>query len=222
MVRAAALTAVTQRGVYFLQPLVVESAELLVECTVADGRFDVRSGVELGAADVSVHCSGALATSQKWQIISQASVRGRSCLRSADICPFYDGFEYGPTYRTLMQAWRGGGDVLARLRERAAHEGTQVHPADLDDALRSSALAVTSNGEMRLPFAVDDAQLKGADNELWAVRSHDLLRCLLRHLHVAKCPCSRVACACACAPIGGGMAGCRRCVSAARWGGSTV
>ena len=40
--RAAAAAALC--GVYFLQPLVVEAANLLVECAVSDGRFEVRSG----------------------------------------------------------------------------------------------------------------------------------------------------------------------------------
>jgi hypothetical protein len=51
-----------------------------------------------------------------------------------------------------------------RLRTRSAREGTQVHPADLDDALcTSGALASRgAGGETLLPFAVDDARLRGA------------------------------------------------------------
>ena len=40
----ATATAAALRGVFFLQPLAVEAAGLLVECVVADGRFEVRSG----------------------------------------------------------------------------------------------------------------------------------------------------------------------------------
>ena len=94
-----------------------------------------------------------------------------------DVRALYDGFDaaglqYGPGYRTLVQAWGGAINALARLRARSTHEGTQVHPADLDDALCTSAIVASSrgDGETRLPFAVDDALLRGAPGELWAVR----------------------------------------------------
>ena len=71
-----------------------------------------------------------------------------------------------------MQAWGGAINALARLRSRSTHEGTQVHPADLDDALCTSAAIASSGGsETRLPFAVDDALLQDAPGVLWAVRS---------------------------------------------------
>ena len=62
----------------------------------------------------------------------------------------------------------------------STHEGTQVHPADLDDALCTSPVVALSDGEgeTRLPFAVDDALLQGAPGELWAVRTAD---CILLH-----------------------------------------
>ena len=79
------------------------------------------------------------------------------------------GLQYGPAYQTLAQAWNGA-DALARLQARATNEGTQVHPADLDDALCTSALIPSSSGGggTRLPFAVDQALLQGAPGELWA------------------------------------------------------
>ena len=63
------------------------------------------------------------------------------------------------------------GNALGRLYARSTHEGTQVHPADLDDALCMSAAIASSgeDGETRLPFAVDDALLQGASGRLWAV-----------------------------------------------------
>ena len=98
------------------------------------------------------------------------------CPHAADVDSLYDGFhavglQYGPGYRTLLKAWGGGSDALARLRARSTQEGTQVHPADLDDAFcTSGAMAVRGDSETRLPFAVDDAQLQGAPDKLWAVR----------------------------------------------------
>ena len=101
----------------------------------------------------------------------------RTLSRAADIRALYDGFDavglqYGPGYRTLMQAWGGAGTALARLHARSTYAGTQVHPADLDDALCTGGVMALSDGdgETRLPFAVDDALLCGATGELWAVR----------------------------------------------------
>ena len=81
------------------------------------------------------------------------------------------GLQYGPGYRTLEQAWGGNdGAAVARLRVRSARQGTQVHPADLDDALCLSAIVSSSStNETRLPFAVDAALLQGAPGQLWAV-----------------------------------------------------
>ena len=80
--------------------------------------------------------------------------------------------QYGPGYRTLVHAWSGLGNALARLMTRTAWCGTRVHPADLDDALCAGTLASSKEGgrETRLPFAVDDAFLEGAQCELWTVR----------------------------------------------------
>jgi len=163
------------RGVFFLLPLAVEAAAgLLVECAVSEGHFDVRSGVAL--TDGQTHCSGGLATGEGWQRIDHALVRARSCARTVHACALYDGFDavglqYGPGYRTLERVWGGWDASVAHLRARATHEGTCVHPADLDDALCASAAIASGDGGdgTRLPFAVDDALLRGAQGWLWAV-----------------------------------------------------
>jgi len=87
----------------------------------------------------------------------------------------YDGFDavglqYGPGYRTLVQAWGSVRTALARLHARSTHEGTQVHPADLDDALCTSGVIASSggDGETQLPFAVDTGMLRAALDKLWA------------------------------------------------------
>jgi hypothetical protein len=175
MARAAAAAALC--GVYFLQPLAVEAANLLIECAVSDGRFEVRSG-ETDAIETAptVHCSGATVGGDAWQPIDHASLRAPS--RAADVEALYNSFDaiglqYGPGYHTLVQAWGGVSNALSRLRACATREGTHVHPADLDDALCTAGFMASSggDGETRLPFAVDDAMLQGALGELWAVRS---------------------------------------------------
>ena len=161
-------------GVYFLQPLAIESPGLLVECAVSDGRFEVRSRDDGTLNDATVHCSGATAAANACQRIDQTLLRTAS--RLVDVDALYNGFnavglQYGPGYRTLVQAWAGTSTALGRLNARSTHEGTQVHPADLDDALCMSAAIASSggDGETRLPFAVDGALLQGALGQLRAV-----------------------------------------------------
>ena len=171
--RAAGATAL--HGTFFLQPLAAETTGLLVECAVSNGRFEVRTSECETFEDATVHCSGAMTTDNEgWQRVDHALLRTIS--RPADVAVLYDGFDavglqYGPGYRTLVNAWGGASNALARLRSRSTHEGTQVHPADLDDALcTSAAMALSGGGETRLPFALDDAVLHGAPGELWSVR----------------------------------------------------
>ena len=172
-------------GVFFLQPLAAEASGLHVECALSDGRFEVRGGM-LGASaaapleDAAVHCSGGIASGGQdgSHTIETATARGSACVHASDVVALYNGFDavglqYGPRYRTLSQAWGGNGVASARLRAGSAWHGTQVHPADLDDALCAGALASSGEsdgGGTRLPFAVDDARLRGAPGELWAVR----------------------------------------------------
>ena len=150
----------TLLSVYFLQPLAVEAPGLLIECVVSDGRFEVRSS-EADAIEAStVHCSGATAGGNASQRIDPASQRAPSL--AADVGALYDGFDvvglqYGPGYRTLVRAWGGASDALARLRARSTHEGTQVHPADLDDALCTSRQGNTSRGTPRCAESVGSA-----------------------------------------------------------------
>ena len=84
---------------------------------------------------------------------------------------------FGPDYRSLVQAWRGTGTAAALLRERSARYGTHVYPADMDAALCTGALMSGSgsgdgsdDGATRLPFAVDEVRLQSVQGEMWAVR----------------------------------------------------
>ena len=185
MARGAAASGSALRGVFFLLPLAVEAAGLFVECVVSEGHFEVRSGAAL--TDAQTHCSGAFAASGAWQRIDHAWVRARSCALTAHVRALYDGFDavglqYGPGYRTLERAWGGAITSVARLRARATHEGTRVHPADLDDALCMSALVASGDGGdgTRLPFAVDDALLQGASGWLLAVGLRRRVHCIRR------------------------------------------
>ena len=179
---AAAAAASTSRlsGIFFLQPLKLEVLHLHVHCSITNGHFDVQAGAlapgAVAFAEAAVHCSGTLVAHDALHSYDPASVRVRLCAHAAHVDALYDGFDtvgvqYGPGYRSLAQAWSGGSSAAARLQARRTHEGTQVHPADLDDALCVSTLITASGGGgPRLPFAVDDAQLQEAPAELRTVR----------------------------------------------------
>jgi len=185
MARAAAASSAAGsglRGVFFLQPLAVEAADV-IECALAEDRFKVRSGDAAGDTalpdEAAVHCSGSLATDSAGgrQRPEHALVRGVCAHVAASVAALYAGFDamglmYGPGYRTLVQAWGGSGAAAARLQARSAAQGLLVHPADLDDALCLGNLASSgsASGETRLPFAVDGAVLQGGRGELSAVR----------------------------------------------------
>ena len=138
-------------------------------------RFEVSSSEDSTFEAATVHCSGAAVMGVQWHRVDAASLRCVSC--AADVPALYNifdatGLQYGPGYRTLVNAWRGKTHALARLRICSMPKGAvQVHPADLDDALCTSALIASSGSsdETRLPFAVDDALLQGAAGRLWAV-----------------------------------------------------
>eukprot|EP00964_Phaeocystis_antarctica_P042504 scaffold24366_cov62-Phaeocystis_antarctica.AAC.1 len=170
-------------GVFFLRPLALEAGGAAwVECALLEGgAFEVRSGT--GEAVAAVHCSGqwAAAGAAAWRPFGLAAARERCC-DVADTAALYAAFsaaelQYGPAYRALEAAWEGSGEAMARLRlrQRASLAGTQVHPADLDGALQSTALLRRGGGgqaETRLPFAVDGVLMRGpAAGVLWAVAS---------------------------------------------------
>jgi 3-oxoacyl-(acyl-carrier-protein) synthase len=182
MARAAAGAEGALHGVFFLNPLAVETPGLLIECVVSDGRFEVRSGEDDDSLDeAAAHCAGSYASAEQWQRTDLASLRASSCVRGASVAELYDGFkssglQYGVGFRRLVQGWGGANDGAAKLQPRASSRtNMHVHPADLDDALCASALLDPSAGsatsETRLPFAVDDAQLQKAPGGLWAVRT---------------------------------------------------
>ena len=135
------------------------------------------SGV--GIEDAVVHCSGnASAGADKgWKVESHAVMRASRVL-AADLQALYAayngvGLEYAPAFRMLSHEWAGCPEQVASAQISHRMVGLaspQVHPADLDGALQLTALAPDveeSDGETRLPFAVDEEQLRSASGELW-------------------------------------------------------
>ena len=184
MARAAAADArVALRGVFFLQPLVVQASLCMhVECMLSSSLFEVRSMREDELDSPVIHCSGAVhptTTGQQELVVAQSTVRCRLCVHAAHTHHLYDGFDsvglqYGPAYRTLTQAWGSSTGAAARLMSRSTRDHAQVHPADLDDALCTRSIVTAcdtgSSRETQLPFALDHALLQCTLGRLWAVR----------------------------------------------------
>ena len=177
MARAAMQLKAALSNVFFLHPFTVGGG-LLIQCTVKNDRFEVRSCENDQLREGAVHCSGAFTAFIEISRMRRLSTFSEAHRLPAHVSLLYDSFDavglqYGPGYRTLSQGWAGDYSAAARLQVRASWLGTQVHPADLDDALCVGAVASTgSEKETHLPFAVDTAVLHGASVvKLWAVRS---------------------------------------------------
>ena len=168
-------------AVFFVQPLVIGTENIHVECFVSSISFEVRSGAIEGAmlADATVHSKGGVGvtpedSSDKTEYPRLRTFHG---MHAMELTGLYDefhsiGLQYGPSHRRLQQAWcLDGGEATSQLRLRQARQGTEVHPGDLDGALQLSILIMPTGGklETRLPFAVDTAMLQGAVGQQWAV-----------------------------------------------------
>ena len=168
-------------GIFFLQPLVVGARDVDVHCRLIDTTFEIRSGGGGGFGPLegraALHCSGVLRSDDHpWKHADLPLLRGSLCARAVDVGALYDNFyrvglQYGPSYRLLVQAWGSEDGAVGLLRTRPEKQGTQVHPADLDDALCTGALTSGSGRDLetRLPFAVEDTLLQGTVGKLWTV-----------------------------------------------------
>lgn len=167
-------------NVHFLQPLAVEAPGKVIECAVICTHFEVRSSGDDGACqDMAVHCSGTTGSVWTCKPVGQKS----RCVSSfaIDVRQLYDLFnttclQYGPSYRTLMHAWGGETDASARLKARVRRDSTQVHPADLDDAMCTCAVtSLRTLVETHLPYAMDSSQLQGVAGKIFAVQASHIL-----------------------------------------------
>ena len=169
------------RGVFFVQPLLLEGSGLHIECVLSDGQFEVRSGQATGSgslADVNVHCSGKVGPDADDLPVrfDPLVVRCCQCMHAVDAAALYmevhhTGLQYGPGYRVLDRVWGDGSFLISRVSVRPRARGSvEVHPADLDGALQLSIVNGMSSGRgTRLPFAVGEAQLRGGSRgALWA------------------------------------------------------
>ena len=82
------------------------------------------------------------------------------------------GLQYGPAFRMISQAWTGARTV-GQFHRRLVW-GTEIHPADLDEALQLNAVSFfgSKRSQTQLPFAVGKALLRGtaatSTGRMWA------------------------------------------------------
>ena len=190
LARAACETALLSYGtglqhVFFLQPLAAEKAEV-IESAVNGSRFEIRSGDAdvLERGEALTHCTGevqpALEVPRAASTVGLASRRGQCERMVSGTAQYYEfhtaGLEYGPSYRKLQRLWAhagAAGGALAQLQGSARVLGVAVHPAELDGAVQLGAvltpLGAGGQAATRLPFAVDDAVLRGSTPRAYAV-----------------------------------------------------
>ncbi|WP_344820602.1 type I polyketide synthase [Actinoplanes cyaneus] len=141
------------------QPLRLTGDDVDVQVSVgepdADGRRAI--GVHSRAGDQwTVHATGVAGTSAAQAETFAWPPAGASRIDTADL---YDrlaasGYDYGPAFRGLREAWRDGDDLYVAAELDADPDGFAVHPALLDAVLHGlSAVADDGPGATRLPFA---------------------------------------------------------------------
>ncbi|MDI5968727.1 SDR family NAD(P)-dependent oxidoreductase [Streptomyces sp. SL13] len=83
-------------------------------------------------------------------------------------------FFYGPAFRGLRAAWRHGEEILADIALDAEHHALAadftLHPALLDAALHTVALATAGTGRAVLPFSFTGVSVTGAGPAALRVR----------------------------------------------------
>ena len=157
-------------GVVFLQPLILSGGDSIVECMLSvSGSFEVRThSVQNGSLhDSTRHCSGQTDAYANL-IFPQEDEQVPDATFEFDLANLYRNFfrlglQYGPRYRLLMHAERSTDTnvTLAKLpaRLQSQQQGTRIHPADLDAMIQLCLMPRDDEDDLRLPFAVEGAQL---------------------------------------------------------------
>ena len=78
----------------------------------------------------TVHCSGATGDANVWRRIDHALLHASS--RAADVAALYNGFyqlglQYGPGYRTLVQAWGSGIQCVFQIFLKRGYRPAPCH-----------------------------------------------------------------------------------------------
>ncbi|MEU3189029.1 type I polyketide synthase, partial [Streptomyces sp. NPDC006923] len=167
-----AIQAGDQVGCGRIDELTLEVPLVLPETGAVQVQVVVEAPDETGRRPVSFHSCGAAETD--WIRHAVGMLDGGGQTQNAenaawppagaeplDLTDFYDrladdGFSYGPVFRGLKSAWRGGAEIFAEIEVTEGAGAFGLHPALLDAALHASVHAV---GSGRLPFSWNGVSL---------------------------------------------------------------
>jgi acyl transferase domain-containing protein/acyl carrier protein len=129
------------------------------------------SSSELEASEWTLHASGVLAGQQG---SLSGGLRGLTeswpppGAEQLDIGEFYErvaeaGYEYGPSFQGLRQAWRSGQEVFVEValpeEQEGQAQGFCVHPALFDAVLHGLALGAPESDGVQVPFSFSGVRL---------------------------------------------------------------
>nr|APD71667.1 type I polyketide synthase 2 [Streptomyces sp.] len=173
-----ALQACERIGAGHVEEFTIEAPLVLPEDGTVQLQLTVGDADESGRRTVSVHSRPATRADQEdapWtrhadgtlaegppeaQALADLSAWPPPGADPVDVSDLYErtaanGFAYGPAFRGLRAAWRKGDEVFAEVTLPQQHHdaGFVLHPALLDAALHTVALAAPDTGRAVLPFS---------------------------------------------------------------------
>ena len=159
----------SEQGAYQVQLVLTEPDEAGARSIEIYSRAEASSD-ELEVSEWTLHASGVLAG-------QQGSLPGFEGLTEGwpppgaeqlDVGEFYErvaeaGYEYGPSFQGLRQAWRSGQEVFVEValpeEQEGQAQGFCVHPALFDAALHGLALGAPEGEGVQVPFSFSGVRL---------------------------------------------------------------
>ena len=180
------ITRIVELNDVVIQKPVVVKDGIKLSCVLEDGKAEIQSEDENGLKDTKVIASKVFLGSEvSLMNATELDVLKGRCTEQIDVEAAYRNFhsvglKYGDTFQTVIEAWKGKDEALARVGitkrallpwERAL---SLVHPAILDGAFQILGMCTDSN-EAFVPFHVQRAvfSTQREQEEIWA---HAVLR----------------------------------------------
>ena len=159
----------SEQGAYQVQLVLSEPDEAGGRSIEIYSRAEASSD-ELEVSEWMLHASGVLAGQQGSLPGFEGLTEGwpPSGAEQLDVGEFYErvaeaGYEYGPSFQGLRQAWRSGQEVFVEValpeEQEGQAQGFCVHPALFDAALHGLALGAPEGEQAQVPFSFSGVRL---------------------------------------------------------------
>ncbi len=159
----------SEQGAYQVQLVLSEPDEAGGRSIEIYSRAEASSD-ELEVSEWMLHASGVLAGQQGSLPGFEGLSEGwpPSAVEQLDVGEFYErcaeaGYEYGPSFQGLRQAWRSGQEVFVEValpeEQEGQAQGFCVHPALFDAALHGLALGALEGEGVQVPFSFSGVRL---------------------------------------------------------------